>query len=112
MGGPPRAATQMKDPLDWTRIAFTDHMVEAAAVVAECQVALDFEGREQVCYEIKVFRTLKGASSEPFFAVATNRADAASFRPIGEGDTAEAALEACLAAAGIYHRRRVKQSEG
>ena len=98
--------------LDWNRITFTDHMVEAAAVVAECQVAFDFEGREQVCYEVKVFRTLKGASSEPFFALATNRADAAAFRPIGEGDSPETALEACLAAAGVYHRRRVKQSEG
>jgi hypothetical protein len=102
----------MKEPFDWTRITFTDHMVEAAAVVAECQVAFDFEGREQIIYEVKVFRTLKGASTQPFFAVATNRADPAAFRPIDEGDTPEAALEACLAAAGIYHRRRVKQSEG
>jgi hypothetical protein len=104
--------TKKIDTLDWTSIAFTDHMVEAAAVVAECQVAFDFEGREQVCYEVKVFHTLKGASSEPFFAVATNRADQAAFRPIGEGQSPEAALEACLVAAGIYHRRRVKQSEG
>jgi hypothetical protein len=102
----------MKDALDWTRITFTDHMVEAAVVVAQGQVAFDFEGREQVTYEVKVFRTLKGASSQPFFAVATNLGDPAAFRPIGEGDTPEAALEACLAAAGIYHRRRVKQSEG
>jgi len=102
----------MKELLDWDRITFTDHMVEAAAVIAECQVAFDFEGREQVCYEVKVFRPLKGASSESFFALATNRADAAAFRPIGEGDSPEAALEACLAAAGVYHRRRVKQSEG
>jgi hypothetical protein len=100
----------MKDPLDWTRITFTDHMVEAAAVVAQCQVAFDFEGSEQVAYEVKVFRTLKGASSEPFFAVGTNLGDPTAFRPIGEGDTPEGALEACLAAAGIHHRRRVKQS--
>jgi hypothetical protein len=99
-----------KDSLDWTRITLTDHMVEAAAVVAQCQVAFDFEGREQVTYEVKVFRTLKGASSEPFFAVAVNLGDSTAFRPIGEGDTPEAALEACLAAAGIHHRRRVKQS--
>ena len=85
-------------------------MVEAAAIVAQCQVALDFEGREQVTYEVKVFRTLKGASPAPFFAVATNLGDPTAFRPIGEADTAEGALEACLAAAGIYHRRRVKQS--
>jgi hypothetical protein len=98
-------------PLDWDRITFTTHMAEAAAVVAECQVAFDFEGREQVCYDVKVFRTLKGASARPFFAVATNRSDPAAFRPIGEGDSAEEALDACLAETGIHHRRRVRQSD-
>src|SRR4030095_10110191 len=97
-------------PLDWSRITFTDHMVEAAAVVAQCQVAFDFEGLEQVTYEVKVFRTLKGASSEPFFAVGTNLSDPTAFRPIGEGDAPEVALDACLAAACLQHRRRVKQS--
>jgi hypothetical protein len=97
-------------PIEWDRVSLTAHMVEAAAVVAECQVAFDFEGREQVCYEVKVFRTLKGASTRPFFAVASNRSDPAAFRPTGDGDSAEAALEACLTAAGIHHRRRVRQS--
>jgi hypothetical protein len=100
------------DGVDWDAITFTAHMVEVAAVVAECQVAFDFEGREQVCYEVKVFRALKGASTHPFFAVAAVRGDAEAFRPVGEGETAEAALEACLASAGIHHRRRVKQNEG
>jgi hypothetical protein len=96
----------------WERVTFTDHMVEAAAVVAECQVAFDFEGREQVCYEVKVFRSLKGASAQPFFAVATNRADAAAYRPTGEGDSPETALDACLAEAGVHLRRRVRQADG
>jgi hypothetical protein len=96
----------------WDRVTFSTHMVEAAAMVCECQVALDFEGQEQVCYEVKVFRSLKGPSAHPFFAVATNRSDPGAFRPVGEGDSAEAALDACLAEAGIYHRRRVKQAGG
>jgi hypothetical protein len=98
------------DAVRWDRVTFSTHMVEAAAVVGECQVAFDFEGQEQVCYEVKVFRALKGASAQPFFAVATNRSDPGAFRPLGEGDTAETALDACLAAAGIHHRRRVKQA--
>jgi hypothetical protein len=98
--------------LAWDAISFTEHMVEAAAVVAECQVAFDFEGHEQVCYEVKVFRVLKGAATQPFFAVASDRGGTGTFRPFGEGATAEEALEACLASAGIHHRRRVKQSEG
>jgi len=96
-------------PLDWDRIRFTPHMVEAAAVVAECQVVFDFEGREQVSYEVKVYRALKGAAGRPFFAIAANRSDPAGYRPTGEGDAPEEALEACLAEAGIYHRRRVQQ---
>ncbi len=46
--------------LDWQRIVFTEHMIEAAAVVAECHIALDFEGDESVAYEVKVYRSLKG----------------------------------------------------
>jgi hypothetical protein len=99
-------------PIAWDRITFTAHMVEAAAVVAECHVAFDFEGHEQTTYEVKVYRALKGASGQPFFAVATKRDDPAAFRPTGEGESAEAALEACLQDAGIYHRRRVRQTTG
>jgi hypothetical protein len=98
------------DAVRWDRVTFSTHLVEAAAVVGECQVAFDFEGQEQACYEVKVFRTLKGASTQPFFAVATNRSDPGAFRPVGEGSSAEGALDACLAEAGIYHRRRVKQA--
>ena len=83
----------------------------AAAVVAECQVAFDFEGVEQVCYRVQVFRALKGASAEPYFAVGSNRDDPGAFRPLGAGGSPEEALEACLAAAGIHHRRRVRQGD-
>ena len=97
-------------PIAWDRITFTAHMVEAAALVAECHVAFDFEGHEQTAYEVKVFRVLKGTSAQPFVAVATNRADPTAFRPTGEGESAEEALQACLHDAGIHHRRRVQQT--
>ena len=71
----PRAWKIRAMALDWQRIVFTEHMVEAAAVVAECHVAFDFEGDETVAYEIKVYRTLKG-DGDPYFAVGVNRADA------------------------------------
>ena len=87
-------------------------VTEAAVVVAECQVVFDFgaDALEPVCYDVRVLRVLKGASSRPFFAVGTDRADPQGFRPLGEGDTAEEALDACLAAAGVHRRRLVKQS--
>ena len=99
-------------PIDWDRITFTAHMVEAAALVAECHVAFDFEGHEQTTYEVKVFRTLKGASGQPFFAVGTNRGDPAAFRPTGEGESAEAALEACLAGCRHPPPPPVRQTTG
>ncbi len=98
--------------LDWSKVRLTEHMTEAGVVEAECQVVFDFEGLEQTCYDIKVLRSLKGASAAPFFAVGVNRSDPQAFRPVGDGDSAEEALEACLAAAGVYHRRRVKQAGG
>ena len=85
-------------------------MTEAAAVVAECHVVLDF-GSERAAYEVKVYQPLKGGA-DGFFAVGTNREDAQGYRPVGEGTTPEDALQICLNAAGVYHRRRVKQTEG
>jgi len=96
--------------LDWQRIVFTEHMVEAAAVVAECHVALNFEGDESVSYEVKVYRTLKGGG-DAYFAVGVNRDDPGGFRPIGSADSAEDALSACLTSAGVHHRRLVKQQD-
>lgn len=96
--------------IDWSRIRLTEHMTEAAAVAAECQVVLDFGPAQRVCYEIKVYEALKGAVDDRFFAVGTNRDDPQGYRPIGGGGSAEEALEVCLRNAGIYHRRRVKQA--
>jgi hypothetical protein len=97
-------------PIDWSRISFTAHMTEAAALVAECQVVLDFGPVQRVQYEIKVFEALKGGGEERFFAIGLNREDPEGFRPLAGGGSAEGALEACLANAGVYHRRRVKQA--
>ena len=99
-------------PIDWSRVQFTEHMTEAAALVAECQVVLDFGPPEQAEYEIKVYASLKAASPDPYFAIGIRRDDPAGFRPVGSAATPEDALQACLNAAGVYHRRRVKQAGG
>ena len=98
--------------LDWSRITFTEHMTEAAAVVGECQVVIDFSPSERAAYEIKVYESLRGGGGERYFAVGLNRDDSQGFRPVGTGATPEEALQACLSSAGVYHRRRVKQAEG
>jgi hypothetical protein len=94
--------------MDWTRVSFTEHMTEAAAVEAVCHVVLDFGDGERATYEITVLRVLKGAGA-PYFATGTNRENANAFRPFGEGEAPEAALQACLESAGIHHRRHQRQ---
>ena len=93
--------------MDWQRIAFTRHMTEAAAVVGECHVVLDFGPHERATYGIKVFRALKGDGA-PYFATGRTR-EPGGFEPFGEGETPEAALQACLESAGVHHRRHERQ---
>ena len=52
-----------------TQVTFTEHMTEAAAVVGECHVVLDFPPDERATYAIKVYAALKGTGTEPYFAV-------------------------------------------
>jgi hypothetical protein len=95
--------------MDWSRVVFTQHMTEAAALEATCDVVFDFGSDEQTTYRISVFRLLKG-SGAPYFATGESRADpSAGFRPFGEGDTPEDALQSCLESAGIHHRRHERQ---
>ncbi len=95
--------------MDWRRVRFTEHMTEAAAVVGACRVVLDFGSAEHATYEVHVLEVLKGTGAS-YFATGT-RVDADdAFRPFGEGDTPEDAAEACLASAGVHHRRRERQA--
>jgi hypothetical protein len=86
-------------------------MTEAAALVGECQVVIDFTATERVQYAIKVYEVLKGGG-ERYFALGSNADDPQGFRPIGSGASAEEAVQVCLNAAGVHHRRRVKQADG
>jgi hypothetical protein len=94
--------------MDWSRVVFTEHMTEAAAVEAVCHVVFDFGAPEHAAYEITVLRVLKGTGA-PYFASGRDRDRPDAFRPFGEGDTPEAALQACLESAGVHHRRHERQ---
>jgi hypothetical protein len=96
--------------IDWSHLTFTEHMTEAAAVVGTCQVVLDFGEGARVAYEIQVLRHLKGGDGQPFFALGRRQDGDATYRPLGEGPTPEAALQDCLSRAGVHHRRLVKQA--
>jgi hypothetical protein len=98
--------------IDWRRVVLSEHMTEAAAVVGECHVVLDFGEGFRARYEVKVWGSLKGGGDDPYFALATDPDDPAGFRPFGSATTPEEALQACLNAAGVHLRRRVKQADG
>jgi hypothetical protein len=112
---PPRAGSwqiPLVAPFDWSRVRFTEHMTEAAAVVAECRVVLDFARGEPVTYEVKVFDDLKRTGDTRYFAVgASDDAAAGGYRPVGAGETPEEALQECLNRAGVHLRRLVKQGD-
>ncbi len=95
--------------MDWAKVAFTEHMIEAAALEATCHVVLAFGPEERATYEIGVFRVLKGAGAG-WYAAGHDRDRADGYRPFGEGDSPEEALQACLESAGIHHRRHERQS--
>jgi hypothetical protein len=92
----------------WTRLIFTEHMTEAAAVEAVCHVVFDFGPHERATYEVTVLRVLKGGGA-PYFATGRDRDRPDGFRPFGEGDTPETAMQACLESAGVHHRRKERQ---
>jgi len=96
--------------MDWSRVVFTEHMIEAAALEATCHVVFDFGPHARATYEIGVFRVLKGAGA-PYFAAGHDREQPEGFRPFGEGDSPEEALQACLESAGVHHRRRERQGD-
>ena len=85
-------------------------MKEAAAVEGQCQVVFDFGPEERASYEITVLRSLEADAAQPFFAYGRNLDASGGYRPVGEGATPEEALQECLAEAGLYHRRRLKQA--
>jgi hypothetical protein len=97
--------------MDWRRVVFTEHMTEAAVVEGACHVVFDFGPHERATYAITVFRVVKGAGAA-YFAVGRNRDQPDAFRPFGEAETPEAALQACLESAGVHHRRRERQGGG
>jgi hypothetical protein len=96
--------------VDWSRVVFTDHMTEVAVEVGACQVVFDFGGDERVVYEVRVQRALKGSGAGGHFAVAVDASDPEAFRPVGEGATAEEAVQACLENAGVHLRRKLRQA--
>jgi hypothetical protein len=90
--------------MDWRRVPLTSHMVEAACVVGEAEVVIEFSETARGWFRVTVFEDLRLESGDRFFARATEKEDAA-IQALASGPTPEDAAAACLREAGISLRR-------
>jgi hypothetical protein len=91
--------------MDWRRVPLTDHMTEAARVVGEAEVVIDFGGAARGWFRVSVFEDLRAAPGEDaYFARAVERDDP-QLQALASGATAEDAATLCLREAGVSLRR-------
>ena len=62
--------------MNWREVPLTEHMTEAARVVGEDEVVIEFTSTARGWFRVTVFEDLKGPAQEArFFARATERDD-------------------------------------
>lgn len=91
--------------MDWRRVPLTEHMTEAARVVSEAEVVIEFSEAARGWFRITVFEDLRaGGDDARYFARAVEKDDA-SIRSLATAATPEDAATACLREAGVSLRR-------
>jgi hypothetical protein len=90
--------------MDWRRVPLTEHMIEAARVVSEAEVVIDFGGAARGWFRITVLEDLRAEGDERYFARAVERDDA-QIQALATATTEEDAATACLREAGVSLRR-------
>ena len=91
--------------MDWRRVPLTEHMTEAALVLSEAEVVIEFTPAARGWFRVTVFEDLRAeAGAERYFARAVEKDDA-SVQALGSGTTPEEAAAICLREAGVSLRR-------
>lgn len=91
--------------MDWRRVPFTEHMTEAARVISEAEVVIDFPPAARGWFRVTVFEDLRATDdAERYFARATEKEDP-SIQSLGAAATPEDAATVCLREAGVSLRR-------
>ena len=91
--------------MDWRQVPLADAVAEAAAVVGEAEVVLQFTEAARGWFRITVFEDLRSSFTEArFFARAVERDDPL-VQAMAAGDTPEEAAALCLREAGVSLRR-------
>jgi hypothetical protein len=91
--------------MDWSRVTLTAQMTEAARVVSEAEVVIDFGETARGWFRVRVLEDLRAADDgERYFARAVEKDDPA-VQALATGATPEDAASACLREAGVSLRR-------
>jgi hypothetical protein len=91
--------------MDWRQIPLADAVVEAASIVGEAEVVLEFAPSARGWFRITVFEDLRASAPEArFFARAIEKDDALVQAQVTAGSPEEAAT-LCLREAGVSLRR-------
>lgn len=91
--------------MDWRKVPLTEHVTEAARVVSEAELVIDFGPSARGWFRITVFEDLRAETEdERYFARAVEKDDA-SVQAVATAPTPEDAATACLREAGVSLRR-------
>lgn len=91
--------------MDWQQIPLADAVVEAAAVVGEAEIVLQFTERSRGWFRLTVFEDLRATDpGARFFARAVEKEDPLVQASVTAG-TPEDAVTLCLREAGVSLRR-------
>ena len=92
--------------MDWTRVPLVTQVAEAARVVSEAEIVLEFEGGVRGWFRITVFEDLKPGDGDRFFARAVEREDPL-LQAMSTAATPEEALLGKTALEGPRRPRRI-----
>jgi hypothetical protein len=94
--------------MNWAEVPMTEHVNEAAAVVGEAELVIEFSEDARGWFRVAVFEDLRAESPDArYFARATEKTDgsAPGLEAIATGPTPEAAATFCIRETGITLRR-------
>jgi hypothetical protein len=91
--------------MNWHEVPLTEHVTEAAALVGEAEVVIEFTATARGWFRLSVFEDLRATDAQHrFFARAVEKEDAA-IQALAAGPTPEDAATLTLREAGVSLRR-------
>ena len=91
--------------MNWSEVPMTEHVTEAAEVVGEAELVIEFTENARGWFRITVFEDLRAEGADNrFFARAVEKAES-GLEALATGPSPEAAAALCIRETGITLRR-------